>query len=99
MCSTNMQGGMKSAISADESTTPDASRAVPFVLIPPLVSELWASGIRHYYQSSPSLTKRHSYMQGDTKLIITPNERTMSADSKCMLFVPDTLLGLGAIVA
>ena len=41
MCSTYMLGGMKSAISADESTTPDASRAVPFVLIPPLVSELY----------------------------------------------------------
>ena len=31
MCSTHMQGGMKSPISADESTKPDASRAVPFV--------------------------------------------------------------------
>ena len=34
MCSTHMQGGMKSAISADESTKPDASSAVPFVQPP-----------------------------------------------------------------
>ena len=46
-----------------------------------------------------SLTKRRSYVQGDTKPIVTPNERAMSADSKNMHFVPDTLLGLGAIVA
>ena len=31
MYSTHMQGSMKSAISANESTRPDASRAVPFV--------------------------------------------------------------------
>ena len=36
MCSTHMQGGMKSAISVDESTKPDASRAVPFVPGTPL---------------------------------------------------------------
>ena len=44
-----------------------------------------------YYQSTPSLTKRCSYVQGDTKPIVTPNEKTRSADSKRMLFVTPEL--------
>ena len=92
---------MKSAISADESAKPDYSRTVLFVPDTPLVSELWASGVRHYLEILPKYMypKRRSYVQGDTKPIFTPNVRTMSADSKRMLAVPDTLPELGVIVA
>ena len=48
-----MQGGMKSAISADESTKPDDSRTVLFVPDTPIVSELWASGMGHYLELLP----------------------------------------------
>ena len=52
MYSSYMQGGMNSVISPDESTTPDDSKILLFVLIPPLGLEVWASEVRHYLEIS-----------------------------------------------
>ena len=98
MYSIYMQGGMKSAISADESAKPDDSRTVLFVPDTPLsfrAMGLWSlalfENITNQVQPSVALTKP----------IFTPNERNMSADSnsKRMLSVSDILPGLGVIVA
>ena len=48
MYSSYMQGGMNSVILPDQSTTPDDSKTLLFVLTPPLGLELWASKVRHY---------------------------------------------------
>ena len=52
MYSSYMQGGMNSAIPPDESTKPDDSKILLFVLTPLLGLELWVSKFRHNLEIS-----------------------------------------------